>query len=100
MLIRRQDKKAIVNIDTCRVLYIGETISNRFTIYTEQGEHLGSYKTEERAMEVLDMIAKKSAENKAIEILCGPLEKEQSLNTALLMEEEIEKMWYVDMPEE
>lgn len=100
MLIRRQDKKAIVNIDTCRVLYIGETIGNRFTICAEKGEQLGTYKTEERAMEVLDMIAKKSAENKATEILCGPLEEEQSLNTALLMAEEIEKMWYMDMPEE
>ena len=96
MLIRRQDKKAIVNIDTCRVLYIGETIGNRFTICTEKGEQLGTYKTEERAMEVLDMIAK----NKVTEILCGPLEREQSLNTALLMAEEIEKMWYMDMPEE
>lgn len=100
MLIRRQDKKAIVNIDTCRVLYIGETIGNRFTICTEKGEQLGTYKTEERAMEVLDMIAKQSAENKVTEILCGPLEREQSLNTALLMAEEIEKMWYMDMPEE
>jgi hypothetical protein len=100
MLIRRQDKKAIVNIETCRVLYIGKTISNRFTIHTEKGEQLGTYKTEERAMEVLDMIAKKSAENKATEILRGLLDEEQSLNTALLTAEEIEKMWYVDMPEE
>lgn len=100
MLIRRQDKKAIVNIETCRVLYIGETISNRFTIHTEKGEQLGTYKTEERAMEVLDMIAKKSAENKATEILRGSLEEGQSLNTALLIAKEIGKMWYVDMPEE
>ena len=26
MLIRRQDKKAIFNIDTCRVLYVAETV--------------------------------------------------------------------------
>lgn len=100
MLIRRQDKKAMVNLDVCRVLYVAETVENRFKICTEEGVQLGTYKTEERAMEVLDMIAKKSAENKATEILCGPLEEGQSLNTALLMAEEIEKMWYVDMPEE
>lgn len=100
MLIRRQDKKAIFNIDTCRVLYVAETVGGCFKICADQFEQLGTYKTEERAMEVLDMIAKKSAENKATEILRGLLEEEQSLNTALLMEEEIEKMWYVDMPEE
>lgn len=99
MLIRRKDKKAIVNIDTCRVLYIGETIGNRFTICTEKGEQLGTYKTEERAMEVLDMIAKRSALCKAVELLYGPLHEGQS-NMAVFLAEEIEKTWYMDMPEE
>ena len=61
MLIRRQDKKAIFNIDTCRVLYVAETVGGCFKICADQFEQLGTYKTEERAMEVLDMIATQSA---------------------------------------
>lgn len=61
MLIRRQDKKAIFNIDTCRVLYVAETVGGCFKICADKFEQLGTYKTEERAMEVLDMIATQSA---------------------------------------
>ena len=86
MLIRRQDKKAIVNLDACRALCVGETISNRFSICTEKGEQLGTYKKEERAMEVLDMIATHSA-------LCNA-------GVAVYLVDEIEKAWYMDMPEE
>ena len=50
MLIRRQDKKAIFNIDTCRVLYVAETVGGCFKICADQFEQLGTYKTEERAM--------------------------------------------------
>ena len=88
MLIRRQDKKAIVNIDTCRVLCIGETIGNRFAICTEKGEQLGTYKTEERAMEVLHLIAKQIAQCKAAELLYGSLYEGQS-NMAVLLAEAI-----------
>lgn len=52
MLIRRQDKKAIFNIDTCRVLYVAETVGGCFKICADQFEQLGTYKTEERAMEL------------------------------------------------
>ena len=86
MLIRRQDKKSIFNIDTCRVLYVAETVGGCFKICTDQFEQLGTYKTEERAMEVLDMIATQSA-------LC-------SAGVAVYLVDEIEKAWYMDMPEE
>ena len=46
----------------------------------------GTYKTEERAMEVLDMIATQSA-------LCNA-------GVAVYLVDEIEKAWYMDMPEE
>lgn len=86
MLIRRQDKKAIFNIDTCRVLYVAETVGGCFKICADQFEQLGTYKTEERAMEVLDMIATQSA-------LCNA-------GVAVYLADEIEKAWYMDMPEE
>lgn len=86
MLIRRQDKKAIFNIDTCRVLYVAETVGGCFKICADQFEQLGTYKTEERAMEVLDMIATQSA-------LCNA-------GVAVYLVDEIEKAWYMDMPEE
>lgn len=100
MLIRRQDKKAIFNIDTCRVLYVAETVGGCFEICADQFKQLGTYKTEERAMEVLHLIAKQSAQCKAVEILCGPVHDGQTQSIALLLAEEIEKMWYMDMPEE
>lgn len=78
MLIRRQDKKAIFNIDTCRVLYVAETVGGCFKICADQFEQLGTYKTEERAMEVLDMIATQSA-------LCNA-------GVAVYLADEIEKL--------
>lgn len=51
-------------------------------------------------MEVLHLIAKQSAQCKAVEILCGPVHDGQTQSIALLLAEEIEKMWYTDMPEE
>lgn len=99
MLIRIQDKKAIFNIDTCRVLYVAETVGGCFKICADQFEQLGTYKTEERAMEVLHLIAKQSAQCKAVEILCGPVHEGQTQRMVLLAEE-IEKAWYMDMPEE
>lgn len=99
MLIRRQDKKAIFNIDACRVLYVAETVGGCFKICADQFEQLGTYKTEERAMEVLRLIAKQSAQCKAVEILCGPVHEGQTQSMVLLAEE-IEKAWYMDMPEE
>lgn len=99
MLIRRQDKKAIFNIDTCRVFYVAETVGGCFKICTDQFEQLGTYKTEERAMEVLHLIAKQSAQCKAVEILCGPVHEGQT-QIMVLLAEEIEKAWYMDMPEE
>ena len=98
MLIRRQDKKAIFNIDTCRVLYVAETVGGCFKICADQFEQLGTYKTEERAMEVLHLIAKQSAQCKAVEIL-WPVHEGQTQRMVLLAEE-IEKAWYIDMPEE
>ena len=47
MLIRRQDKKAIFNIDTCRVLYVAETVGGCFKICADDFELLGSYKRAE-----------------------------------------------------
>ena len=57
-----------------------------FKICADQFEQLGTYKTEERAMEVLDMIATQSA-------LCNA-------GVAVYLVDEIEKAWYMDMPEE
>lgn len=51
-------------------------------------------------MEVLHLIAKQSAQCKAVEILCGPVHDGQTQSIALLLAEGIEKMWYMDMPEE
>lgn len=99
MLIRRQDKKAIFNIDTCRVLYVAETVGGCFKICADQFEQLGTYKTEERAMEVLHLIAKQRAQCKAVEILCWPVHEGQT-QRMVLFAEEIEKAWYMDMPEE
>lgn len=48
----------------------------------------------------LHLIAKQSAQCKAVEILCGPVHDGQTQSIALLLAEGIEKMWYTDMPEE
>lgn len=99
MLIRSQDKKTVVNTGDL-TMFVYKKNENCHCICTERCEELGSYKTEERAMEVLHLIAKQSAQCKAVEILCGPVHAGQTQSIALLLAEEIEKMWYTDMPEE
>lgn len=99
MLIRSQDKKIVVNTGDL-TMFVYKKNENSHCICTERREELGSYKTEERAMEVLHLIAKQSAQCKAVEILCGPVNDGKTQSIALLLAEEIEKMWYTDMPEE
>ena len=99
MLIRSQDKKTVVNTGDL-TMFMYKKNEKCHCICTERCEELGSYKTEERAMEVLHLIAKQSAQCKAVEILCGPVHDGQTQSIALLLAEEIEKMWYTDMPEE
>lgn len=67
-------------------VYVAETVGGCFKICADQFEQLGTYKTEEREMEVLDMIATQSA-------LCNA-------GVAVYLVDEIEKAWYMDMPEE
>ena len=99
MLIRSQDKKTVVNTGDL-TMFVCKKNGNCHCICTERCEELGRYKTEERAMEVLHLIAKQSAQCKVVEILCGPVHEGQTQSIALLLAEEIEKMWYTDMPEE
>lgn len=99
MLIRSQDKKTVVNTGDL-TMFVYKKNENCHCICTERREELGSYKTEERAMEVLHLIAKQSAQCKVVEILFGPVHEGQKQSIALLLAEGIEKMWYTDMPEE
>ena len=54
MWIRSQDRKAIINID---VFYI-EKDGRKWMVGSERCINLGTYPTEERALEVLDEIQK------------------------------------------
>ena len=55
MLIRSQDKKRIVNIDTCHLIGTVSGIGEALRISID-GMIIGDYSTEEKAIKVLDMI--------------------------------------------
>lgn len=55
MLIRSQDKKRIANIGTCNLITIIDCFGETKNV-TIDGMVIGTYSTEEKAIEVLDII--------------------------------------------
>lgn len=56
MLIRSQDKRILINMNSVSSIEVGD---NELRIFADDGEtiyDLGSYSTREKAMKVLDMI--------------------------------------------
>ena len=63
MLIRSQDKKNLVNINTINGLGIGEYGTYNIYALINSGQYLlGKYSTEEKAIRVLDMIEERTNE--------------------------------------
>lgn len=56
MLIRSADKTRIANIDTIRLIDIGEPNEDLSCVIYMDSRYMGEYKSEQRAIEVLDEI--------------------------------------------
>lgn len=66
MLIRSQDKKMLVNSNCVEVL------KNMVVAYSGEFRHpLGEYKTQERAVEVLDQIEQRLMEGHRTDVIVG-----------------------------
>lgn len=55
MLIRSQNKKTIINLSMTRGIYASKT-SAGYALIAESGFNLATYSTEEKAINMLDMI--------------------------------------------
>lgn len=67
MWIRSQDKMNLIEVQGFQICYIKNEHEEYWEIYTI-GTSLGTYKSKERALEVLDEIDSKIMMNKVIEI--------------------------------
>lgn len=59
MIIVSQDREAIINFERITNIWINENIEGEYFKINADGELLGTYKTKERAKEVLQEIARK-----------------------------------------